>query len=84
MRLGGLRTLLQPGDVRDQALPLRLPLVTGGLERLELRLDGFQLLLQVTRQVLETRLVFRELRPAFLPLLLELCLLGDGGIAILQ
>ena len=84
MAFGGLRALLQPGDIRDQPLPLGLPLLAGGLEWLDLTLDGLQLLLQLRRQALQPCLFLGELDPRLLPFLLQLRLLGDRGVAILQ
>ena len=84
LAFSGLRALLQPGDIRDQPLPLGLPLLAGGLEWLDLTLDGLQLLLQLRRQALQPRLLLGELDPRLLPFLLQLRLLGDRGVAILQ
>ena len=84
LAFSGLRALLQPGDIRDQPLPLGLPLLAGGLEWLDLALDGLQLLLQLRRQALQPRLLLGELDPRLLPFLLQLRLLGDRGVAILQ
>src|SRR5207302_8132259 len=84
LRVGGLPALLQPGDIRNQPLPLRLPFLAGGLERLEFALDRFQLLLQLRREVLEARLLLGELDPRPLPFLFQLRLPSDGTVAILQ
>src|SRR5207237_10795575 len=84
LSFGGLRALLQPGDVRDQPLPLGLPLLAAGLEGFDLALDGLQLLLQLRREALQPRLLLGELDPRLLPFLLQLRLFGDRGVAILQ
>ena len=79
-----LAPLLQPGHVGDQPLALGLPFLACRLERLDLCLHGFELLLQLGAQVGQPGFVLGELGPGLLPFLFQLRLLADGGIAVLE
>ena len=58
-----LGALLEAGDIGNQALPLGLPFITGRLERLDLGLRDFELLLELRVQVGEPRLFLGQVGP---------------------